>query len=68
MKNKNIKKLSLNKRLITNLSKKEKFDLKGGTTGFFETNLCYTEHKSCSLLINCCPPAEKLDNETKYYC
>jgi hypothetical protein len=61
------KKLILKKSTISSLTNKEKFNIKGGSV-IYGTCPCYTEHKSCSLLLPCCPPAEKLDNETKYYC
>lgn len=68
MKKKINKKLNLNKNTVMNIGIEERKTIKGGFSVFFETCYCYTEHKSCSLYINCCPPPEKLDNETKYYC
>lgn len=68
MKNRLEKKLFLRKKTVSNLDQKEMNKMKGGTTTFNITCFCYTEHKSCSLGVNCCPPAEKLDNQTGYYC
>ncbi len=58
MKKKLSKIMDLNKRTVANLNQKEKKKIKGGVT-IFETCLCYTEHKSCSLHLNCCPPPEE---------
>lgn len=68
MKKKIYKKLKLSKITITNLDNEYQKRIKGGLSVFIETCYCYTEHKSCSLLINCCPPPEKIDNDTLYYC
>lgn len=67
MKNRIEKKLILKKKTVSNLNQEEMNKSKGGTA-FELTCYCYTEHKSCSLGGNCCPPAEKLDNQTGYYC
>lgn len=68
MKKKIYKKFILNKNTVTHLNSEDQKKIKGGTTAFHPTCYCNTEHKSCSLQINCCPPAEKLDNDTLYYC
>lgn len=68
MKKKIEKKLDLKKSTIANLDQDEKKKIKGGLSVFIETCDCYTEHKSCTLGINCCPPPEKVDNDTRYYC
>lgn len=68
MKKKIYKKLNLNKNTVTNLSIFDQKKIKGGYTIFVETCYCNTEHKSCSLYVNCCPPPEKKDNDTLYYC
>lgn len=52
------KELALNKRTVSDLNQVEKKNIKGGFT-IFETCVCYTEHKSCSLFLNCCPPPEE---------
>lgn len=68
MKKKVSKKITLNKISVSNLNNDEEKKIKGGTTAFHPTCYCNTEHKSCSLQINCCPPPEKADNDTLYYC
>ena len=62
------KKLILKKRTISNLSYEEKKKIRGGKSFLIDTCYCNTEHESCSLKINCCPPPEKADNDTLYYC
>jgi len=59
MKKKVQKSLRLNKMTISNLNHKEKQQVLGGTTLGELTCYCNTDHKSCSLQINCCPPPEK---------
>ena len=68
MKKKLRKKLALNKSTIAKLDPQDKIKIKSGITAFAVTCDCYTEHKSCTLGGNCCPPAEKLDNPTIYNC
>lgn len=68
MKKKFSKKLNLNKNTVTHLNIEDQKKIKGGLSVFDETCYCNTEHKSCSLKINCCPPPEKADNDTLYFC
>jgi len=60
MKKKVEKKLTLNKITISDLNTKEKQIIRGGATLLAETCYCNTDHKSCSLKINCCPPPEEV--------
>ncbi|MCK4762116.1 MAG: class I lanthipeptide [Candidatus Aminicenantes bacterium] len=68
MKKKIKNKLALNRSTIARLDPQDKIKIKGGNLDSAITVACYTEHKSCSIQINCCPPPEKLDNETFNNC
>ena len=59
MKKKIEKKLSLTKNTVSNLNREEKKKIKGGVSVLFFTCDCATDHESCSLFQNCCPPPEK---------
>ena len=59
MKKKVVAKLGLNKKTVVNLNQEEKKRIKGGTSALYVTCNCNTEHDSCSIRINCCPPPEE---------
>ena len=59
MKKKLEAKLGLNKSTVVNLNREEKKKIKGGISVLVFTCDCNTDHKSCSVHLNCCPPPEK---------
>ena len=61
MKKKVVVKLGLNKKTVSNLDREEKKNIKGGVSIFVVTCDCKTDHDSCSVYINCCPPPEEVE-------
>ena len=59
MKKKVVVKLGLNKKTVVNLDREEEKNIKGGVSVLVVTCDCNTNHNSCSIYINCCPPPEK---------
>lgn len=59
MKKKVVAKLGLNKKTVVNLNQEEKKRIKGGISVLVFTCDCNTDHKSCSVHLQCCPPPEE---------
>lgn len=56
MKKKIENKMALKKITVSNLNREEKKKIKGGMSVFVHTCDCNTDHESCSIGLNCCPP------------
>lgn len=56
MKKKIENKMELKKITVSNLNHEEKKKIKGGISILHITCDCNTDHESCSLQVNCCPP------------
>jgi hypothetical protein len=61
------KKMALKETTVVNLDHKEKQEIKGGISFLAVTCDCNTDHESCSIFVNCCPPPKKaIENDSQF--